>query len=51
MDLLDESKDELVFGVEAESGGSDEDISDISSSLPWIGIEGEECVQLSNMVG
>lgn len=50
MDLVEESEDELVFGVEAEGGGGEEDITDIGSALTGVGVEGEDCVQLSNVV-
>ena len=51
MDLLDESKDELVFGVESEGGGGEENISDIRPSLPGVSVEREDCVEFSDVVG
>lgn len=51
MDLVEESEDELVFGVEAEGGGGEEDVADIGSALAGVGVEGEDCVELSDVVG
>jgi hypothetical protein len=48
VDFLKHSEDELVFLVEAEGGGGQEDISDVSPSLSGVGVEGEEGVELGN---
>ena len=48
-DILKEAEDQLVFGVKAEGGGGDEEISDVGSSLAGVGVEGEEGVQLSDV--
>lgn len=50
MDLMEKSEDELVFGIETKSGSGEEDIPDISSPLARVSIEGENCVDLSNVV-
>jgi hypothetical protein len=44
INFLDESVDELILGIKAEDVGSEEDLSDVSSSLAWISIEREESV-------
>lgn len=51
MDLLDEPEDELVLGVESEGGGGEEDVPDIGPPLPWVGVEGEDCVEFGDVVG
>lgn len=51
VDLLEESEDELVFVVESEGAGGDEEFADIGPSLAGIGVEGEEGVQFLDAVG
>lgn len=36
----------LVLGVEAESGGSDEEVADIGTTLTRVCVDGEEGVEL-----
>jgi hypothetical protein len=48
VDLLDQPEDQLVFGIESESTGSEKDFSDIGSSLARISVEVEEGLELSN---
>lgn len=50
IDFLEESEDELVFMVESEGAGSDEQFANISSSLPGISVKGEEGVQFLNVL-
>lgn len=49
VDFLNKSEDEFILGIETESAGSHEHISDVCSSLPGVGIEGEEGVELGDM--
>ena len=51
MHLLQQSEHELVFLVEAESTGGEEEFSDIGSPLPGVGVEREESVKLCNSIG
>jgi hypothetical protein len=51
VDFREESEDKLVFVIESESAGCDQQISDISSSLSGIGIEGEEGVKFLDVIG
>jgi len=51
MDFREKSEDELVFGVKAKGAGSQENVSDISSSLSGISIKWEESVKFSDMFG
>jgi hypothetical protein len=44
INFLDESVDELILGIKAQDIGSEEDLSDVSSSLAWISIERKESV-------
>jgi hypothetical protein len=50
VDFVDKSEDKLVFGIEAESGGGKEDVPNIGSPLTRISVEGENCVELSNVI-
>lgn len=49
MYFVNESEDVFIFGVKAEGGGSEEDISDICSSLTGVGIERKDCVEFSDV--
>ena len=51
MHLLQQPEHELVFLVEAEGAGSEEEFPDIGSPLPGVGVEREESVELSDSVG
>jgi hypothetical protein len=51
VDVVQHAEDELVLLVEAEGGGGEEEVADISSPLAGIGVEGEERVQLSDAIG
>ena len=51
VDVLNDSEDDVVFLIEPESGGSDKEVSDISSSLSGIGVEGEQSVKFGDMLG
>ena len=51
MNLLEESEDEFVFGVEAQGAGSHEEVSDVSSSLPGVGVEREESMEFDDVIG
>jgi hypothetical protein len=50
INLLDESVDELILGVESKSVCSEEDLPHVSSPLARIGIEGEESMKFRNMI-
>lgn len=51
MHLLQQPEHELVFLVEAESASSQKEFSDIGSSLPGVGVEREESVELGDSIG
>jgi hypothetical protein len=51
IDVLEETEDELVFGVEAESAGSDEEVASVCSSLSGVCVEAEEGVELLDVLG
>ena len=50
IDLLDESEDQLVLGVEAEGARSHQQVPHIGSPLPRVGVEREQCVQLGDVL-
>ena len=50
IDVHDQLEDDLVLLVESKSLGSLEEISAVSSSLPGIGIEWEESMELSDVL-
>lgn len=51
VDVVENSEDELVLGVKTKGGGSEEEVSDIGSSLAGISVEGEQSVELSDAIG
>ena len=48
LNLVEQSENVLVLGVESESAGSEEDFAGIGTALPGIGIEGEEGMEFSD---
>ena len=47
---MQDSENNIEFGVKTQSFGSQENISDINSSLSWISIEWEQGVKISDGV-
>lgn len=50
MDFLQQPEDELVFLIETKGASSEQEFSDIGSSLSRVGVEREESVELSNSI-
>lgn len=50
MNFLQESEDNFVFGVKSESWGGEKDISNICSMLPRVSIQGEDLMNLGNVI-
>ena len=48
--FVQDSENNIEFGIKTQSLGSQENISDINSSLSWISIEWEQSVKFSNGV-
>lgn len=51
MNFLEETEHELVLGVQSEDVGSHEQISNIGSPLPGVSVEGEQGVELGDVLG
>lgn len=51
MNFLEEAEHELVLGVQSEGAGSHEQISNISSPLSGVSVEGEQGVKLGDVLG
>lgn len=51
LNFLKQAEDKLILGLESESAGSEEEFSDISTSLARVGIKREESMQLTDGVG
>lgn len=49
-DLLEDSVDKFVFGVELEDFGGHEDVSDIEHSLSGVGVEVEQVVEIFQLI-
>lgn len=48
--FLNKPEDEFILGIETESAGSHEHISDVCSPLPGVGIEREEGVEFGDVL-
>ncbi len=50
LNFLEKSEDDFIFSIETESGGSDEKLSYIGSSLTRVGIKREERVKFGDLL-